>query len=76
MKRDYRVVKSHDEPPDYYIAEVFYGRSGNITGWGSAGPTSYCATKHKLKKELLLQLAALEKPVLYQDGDQLLPKRR
>lgn len=67
MNWDYRVIKTQDPETDedlYEIYEVYYSDTGDITYWSERPESASGDTLNGLKDDLMLQLKALEQPVL------------
>lgn len=68
MYWDYRVIKTQDPETDedlLEIYEVYYAETGEITHWSERPESASGDTLNGLKDDLMLQLQALEQPVLF-----------
>ena len=65
MAWDYRVIKHIDEGVvSYQIHEVYYDEDQVIKSWTENSIKPYGETPEELKKDILMQLQGLDKPVL------------
>lgn len=68
---NYRVIRTPDNESDavYQIKEVYYDDDGTIREWSVQPDAAGGEDLDGLKGDLLLQLAALDKPVLEEVND-------
>ena len=65
MAWDYRVIKHIDEGEvSYQIHEVYYDEDQVIKSWTENSIKPYGETLEELKKDILMQLQGLDKPIL------------